>query len=175
MRKAVLIPVIAAVVVCALLLGLFLSMNASLQSARLALAERNLSDWNELAVMTLHIENMLKVEPVDPEAVAIKQNTALYAISYDLEPAFPDHFLTTVYDQFLQDTLAVYKGGGRIEDRLALYKEANADLRALCTDVLDLMGNDNKAKLALMDEKSELYATASGKIKAFCEKYQEKF
>lgn len=175
MKKTVRLSIAVAVVVCVLLICLFTSMNSQLQSTRRQLAERNLAAWNDLAVMTLHIENMLKEEDVNLEAVAVKQNTAIYIISYNLSPTFPDSFLTTVYDQFLQDTLISYNDSTQAAERIALFGKANTELRTLCTDVLDLLENDNQAKLALINEKSELYATVSEKINAFCEKYQEKF
>ena len=99
------------------------------------------------------------------EAIVIKQNTLLSHVANELEPRFPDHFLTTVYDPFLQSLSAGDTEG------LEVYTKANTDLKVLCANVLTLAEED---RLALIDADSTLYASAKDDIQTFCETYQDK-
>ena len=63
MKKNVWLTALAFILVCALSLGVGMSLNADRQQAVKQLAERNIADWNSLYTMTQHIDNLLKEEP----------------------------------------------------------------------------------------------------------------
>ena len=168
MKRNVLLTALAFVLVCALSIGVCVSLNADRQQMCDELAERNMSDWNALHTMTLHIDNLLKEEPVNMKAIVIKQNTLLSHVANNIEPSFPDHFLTTVYDPFLQDLSTAYYNDGDYAEDLIAYGNANTSLQALCQNVLTLA---DKNRSDLLDPDSELYSSVTREINSFCETF----
>lgn len=173
MKKYMRLIIILLLLVCVILLCGNIKFYREAKEQKSILAERNVSHWSSLLLLTVKIKANPDFEN-DMVMWSTYHNAVIYDNAFFLQPYFEDSFLTVHYDSFFQDFSRNYKTSQHTQENKKLYLEMNEELNKICLKVLKYSDKGNKEKLSLIDEKSDIHKEIKGEIEIFCEKYELK-